>query len=165
MPGEALKTQNAQRSENFARKARILLDLFGPNGLERLGDAGLEPGIMKAIEEAAEAAPGPEADAQTGREGLLHRFRERGLLDRAEEIPAPAPSPAPIPARAAAQPGTIRSAVGRRIAAHLSDEDLEKENPAVIAFILKSQPNAVQTRVLRALPGACARATIRHMRR
>ena len=165
MPGEALKTRNPRRSESFARKARILLDLFGPNGLERLEDAGLEPGIMKAIEEAAEAVPGPEADAQTGRDGLLHRFRERGLLDPVEENHAPAPSPLPVPARSIAQPGDIRSAIGHRIAAHLKDEDLEKENPAVIAFILKSQPNSVQARVLRALPGACARATIRHMRR
>jgi len=165
MQGEALKSHTPKRSENFTRKARVLLELFGPNGLERLEGAGLEPGIVKAIEEAAEAAPEAKDDPQSGRDGLLHRFRERGLLDRADSAPAAAPPPAPVPTRTTAQPGGIRSAVGRCIAAHLNDEDLEKENPAVIAFILRSQPNSVQARVLRALPGACARATIRHMRR
>ncbi len=162
MPGEALKSQTPQRSDSFTRKARVLLELFGPNGLERLEGAGLEPGIIRAIEEAAVASPGPENDPHSGRDGLLHRFRERGLLDRAEGAPAPVPSPLPVPAPAS---DGIRSTVGHRIAALLSDGDLEKENPAVIAFILQSQPKSVQARVLRALPGACARATVRHMRR
>jgi hypothetical protein len=161
MPGEALKSQTPKHSENFTRKARVLLELFGPNGLERLADAGLAPGIMKAIEEAADTAPGSGGDPHSGCDGLLHRFRERGLLDRAASDPAPAVA-AP---RATAPLGDIRSAVGHRIAAHLSDGDLEKENPAVIALVLKSQPKSVQARVLRALPGACARATIRHMKR
>lgn len=163
MPGEARKSPTPNPSDSFARKARVLLDLFGPNGLERLEGAGLEPSIVKAIEAAVENGPGLEGEAKKGREGLLRRFRERGLLDRSDDRLRGAPAPAP--ARAATQPGDIRSAVGHRIAANLRDEDLEKENPAVIAFILKSQPNSVQVRVLRALPGACARATIRHMKR
>ena len=165
MPGEALKSQTLKHSENFARKARVLLELFGPRGLERLESAGLEPGIMKAIEEAAETAPGPGDDPHAGRDGLLHRFRERGLLERAASDPAPAARPIAVPRATAVPLGDIRSAVGHRIAAHLNDGDLEKENPAVIALVLKSQPKSVQARVLRALPGACARATIRHMKR
>lgn len=106
--------------------------------------------------------PGPKGDPHSGRDGLLHRFRERGLLDRkADRVPAPSPARVSDPVQA----GGIRSTVGQCIAEHLNDKDLEKENPAVIAFILRSQPNAVQARVLRALPGACARATIRHMKR
>jgi hypothetical protein len=162
MPGDALKSQTPKHSENFTRKARVLLELFGPNGLERLEGAGLAPGIMKAIAEAQDAAPGPSGDPHAGRDGLLHRFRERGLLDRAASDPAPAAIPRTA---TAVPPGDIRSAVGHRIAAHLSDGDLEQENPAVIALVLKSQPKSVQARVLRALPGACARATIRHMKR
>jgi len=161
MPGEALKSQTPNRSDNFARKARVLLELFGPGGLERLEGAGLEPGIVRAIEQAADTAEEPGGEGYSGRDGLLHRFRERGLLEQAS---GPALREAPQASSAMAAEG-ISTALGQRIAAHLSDENLDKENPAVIAYILKSQPKSVQGRVLRALPGACARATIRHMRR
>ena len=122
MQSEALKHSTPARSDRFARKARVLLDLIGPGGLERLQGAGLE----------------------------------RGMLDR--EVPPPRPAPSPPKA-------DIASTLGQRIAAHLQDDALEQENPAVIAYILRAQPKSVQARVLRALPGACARATIRHMKR
>ena len=117
MQSEALKHSTPARSDRFARKARVLLDLIGPGGLERLQGAGLD-----------------------------------------REVPPPRPAPSPPKA-------DIASTLGQRIAAHLQDDALEQENPAVIAYILRAQPKSVQARVLRALPGACARATIRHMKR
>ncbi|MGR3710221.1 MAG: hypothetical protein ACU0A9_12355 [Alterinioella nitratireducens] len=156
MQSEALKHSTPARSDRFARKARVLLDLIGPGGLERLQGAGLEPEILAALEQAADEPANPGTATLPDPTGLLQRFRERGMLDR--EVPPPRPAPSPPKA-------DIASTLGQRIAAHLPDDALEQENPAVIAYILRAQPKSVQARVLRALPGACARATIRHMKR
>lgn len=156
MPAEVLKSDNTARSDRFAQKARILLDLFGPTGLERLQGAGLDPGVLAALESAAEAAPQIRADIPLGREGLIRKFRDKGMFDLAK----PAAQSRPVRTLPDAASG-----LGQRIAEHLQDGALEKENPAVIAYVLRSQPKSVQARVLRALPGTCARATIQHMKR
>lgn len=153
MPAEVLKSDNTVRSDRFAQKARILLDLFGPTGLERLQGAGLDPGVLAALENAAETAPQVKADIPDGREGLIRKFRDKGLFNLAQPT-----------VKSRSNPEVI-SGLGQRIAEHLQDGALERENPAVIAYVLRSQPKSVQARVLRALPGTCARATIQHMKR
>lgn len=156
MQSEALKISDPARNNRFARKARVLLDLIGPGGLERLQGAGLEPDILAALEQAADHGPDADGAQMPNPDTLLQRFRERGMLDK-DKPTAPA---------MAERPGDhTGSTLGQRIAAHLQENALERENPAVIAYILRAQPKSIQARVLRALPGACARATIRHMKR
>ncbi len=156
MQGKALKSSDSMPSDRFAQKARVLIDLFGPSGLERLQSAGLDPGMLAALERAAIAAPNTEQAGPERRNGLLARFREKGMLE------AGRPVAISTPPRSADMAG---SALSLRIAEHLQDGALETENPAVIAYVLRSQTKSVQAKVLRALPGSCARATMRHMKR
>lgn len=141
MPNPAQSDPSPRPDDSYARKARVLLDLFGPSGVERLRQAGL-PAVA---EEADNAGPTSEAD----RLALLERFRKTGLFD------------AEPPRRSVqAKP----AALSTRIADHLEEGALEKEHPAVIAIVLRSQPKALQLQALHALPGPVARATIRYLR-
>lgn len=149
MPNPAPSKPATSRDDNFARKARVLLDLFGPSGIERLRRAGLAA-------EVAGLEPGPQGAVQgeADRLALLDRFRKQGLFDEAptrQATPPASPAPRPVPLNA-------------RIAAHLDEAALEKEHPAVIAMVLGSQPKSMQLQALQALPGPVARATIRFLR-
>lgn len=148
MPHPAQPEPIARRDENFTRKARILLDLFGPSGVERLRQAGLQTGPDSIGD--AELS---DSAAEAGRTRLLDRFRKEGLFDAgpARQVRAmqTAQKPAPLTAR---------------IAEHLDEAALEKEHPAVIAMVLKSQPKSLQLQAIHALPGPVARATIRFLR-
>ncbi len=151
--------------QKFSEKARILLDLFGPSGVDRLVRSGVDPRLRDALQRAA----GSEVTAETApvqSAGLIKRLRETGLLieeDKKQEIPSrrdrttakttPAPRPTPTTSLSTAQ----------AISACLQDAHLEEEHPAVIAYVLRDQSSSIQARVLKALPGACARATRRHM--
>lgn len=149
MPNPAQSESTPLRDESFARKARVLLDLFGPSGVERLRKAGLATEV-DGLETQAKA----EAHGEADRLALLERFRKQGLFDEdpSRKVPPP-PSPAmrmpPLTAR---------------IADHLDEAALEKEHPAVIAMVLRNQSKGLQLQALHALPGPVARATIRYLR-
>jgi len=149
MPNPAQTETAARRDDNFARKARVLLDLFGPSGVDRLRRAGLAT-------EVAGLQPGTQGEAQgkADRLALLDRFRKQGLFD---EDPSRKMAPP-------ASPALRKAPLNARIADHLDEAALEKEHPAVIAMVLGSQPKALQLQVLHALPGPVARATIRFLR-
>lgn len=133
----------APQDDRFTRKARVLLDLFGPSGVERLKQAGLPADLLPET-----VAQDDNASDDDGREALLQRLRDRGLLT---SNPSRTPKPA-------SEPET--SALSARIADNLDGSALEAEHPAVIAHVLQSQPRAVRLRVLRALPGTVARAVM-----
>ena len=130
--------------DRFARKARVLLDLFGPSGVERLRAAGLPSELLPRSASEAET----DMAAEDGRRSLLRRLQERGLLEdpQAEtEVPE----------------GAVLSA---RIAENLDGGALDKEHPAVIALVLRAQPREVRTRLLKAMPGGVARAAMRYLK-
>lgn len=137
------------RDDRFARKARILLDLFGPSGVERLKQAGL-PADLLHVPGAPPAEHEAEGLPDDGRRALLKRLRDHGLLE-AETAP-----------RAADPVGT--ASLSALIAEHLDGNALAGEHPAVIAHVLRTRPRAVQLRVLRALPGSVARAVMRFLK-
>jgi hypothetical protein len=81
----------------------------------------------------------------------------RHLRDRVE-LGSPAPearSPGPKPP-ASRRPGQLPALV--------PGEDLAAEHPAVIAHILRTEPQQVRVAVLRALPGTVARAVMQRLR-
>lgn len=137
------------RDDRFARKARVLLDLFGPAGVERLKRAGL-PAELLPDSTTAPAEPAAEGSADEGRHALLKRLRERGLLD--PDTTPPVADRESIPSLSAV------------IAEHLDGNALAAEHPAVIAHVLRDRPRTVQLRVLRALPGSVARAVMRFLK-
>lgn len=149
MPHQAQSESPTRREDNFARKARILLDLFGPSGVERLRQAGLPTGADDVKQSALD-----DFATDKDRDALLERFRKHGLFEtetlrsRTEANPAPQATP-PLTAR---------------IADHLDEAALDREHPAVIAMVLRSQTKALQSRALHALPGPVARATVRYLR-
>jgi hypothetical protein len=149
MPNPAQSDPAPRRDESFARKARVLLDLFGPSGVERLRRAGLATEV-----EGLEPGTADKAHGEADRMALLDRFRKQGLFD---ENPARQAAPA-------TKPALRKSPLTARIADHLDEAALEKEHPAVIAMVLRSQPKALQVQALHALPGPVARATIRYLR-
>lgn len=51
-----------------------------------------------------------------------------------------------------------------RLPVLVAGEDLAAEHPAVIAHLLKGEPQAIRVSVLRALPGHVSRAVIRRLR-
>lgn len=137
------------RDDRFARKARVLLDLFGPSGVERLKEAGLPPELL-ADPAAAPVDAASDGAADEGRLALLKRLRDRGLLDAANVTP---------PSRVEQS-----ASLSVRIADNLDGTALEREHPAVIAHVLRVQPRPVQLRVLRALPGSVARSVMRFLK-
>lgn len=154
--------QPSDREDRYARKARILLDLFGPSGVERLKRAGLTAGL----EQTPSTGPDRTEPLAGARGDLLERLRAHGLFDTDSPAAQPRPDPAqaadrgPAPRRATPTPIPLSA----RIVEHLEEESLEKEHPAVIAMVLKGQSRPVQMKVLRALPGATARATMRYLK-
>ncbi|TBX28481.1 hypothetical protein [Nioella sediminis] len=147
MPNPAQSESPSIRDESYARKARILLDLFGPSGVERLRKAGLATEVDGLGTQA-------NARGEADRLALLERFRKQGLF---EEDPSRKVTPPPSP--------TMRMPpLTARIADHLDEAALEKEHPAVIAMVLRNQPRGLQLQALHALPGPVARATIRYLR-
>lgn len=147
MPNLAQSDPAPLRDESFARKARVLLDLFGPSGVERLRRAGLATEV-NGLETQA------KGEGEADRLALLERFRKQGLFD---EVPSRKETPPPNPAER-------MSPLTARIADHLDEAALEKEHPAVIALVLRNQPKGLQLQALHALPGPVARATIRYLR-
>ena len=149
MPNTAQSGLSSRRDETFARKARVLLDLFGPSGVERLRRAGLATEVDRLAADAS-----GKADGEADRLALLDRFRKQGLFDEN-----------PTRQVAAATPPTAREIpLTARIAEHLDEAALANEHPAIIAMVLRSQPKTFQLQALHALPGPVARATIRFLR-
>ncbi|WP_306046909.1 hypothetical protein [Nioella sp. MMSF_3534] len=147
MTNPAQSESPAIRDESYARKARILLDLFGPSGVERLRKAGLTTEVDGLDTKA-------NATGEADRLALLERFRKQGLF---EEDPSRKVTPPPGPAMR-------MPPLTARIADHLDEAALEKEHPAIIAMVLRDQPKGLQLQALHALPGPVARATIRYLR-
>lgn len=148
MPHPVQTDRSVRREDTFARKARILLDLFGPSGVERLRQAGLQTGAGTDVEDTQDWSV---ADAD--RRALLERFRRQGLFEAEAQQQHGAMTSAPQTASLTA-----------RIADHLDEAALDKEHPAIIATVLRSQSKALQRQALHALPGPVARATIRFLR-
>jgi hypothetical protein len=96
------------------------------------------------------------------------------LRDRVETgDPSPKPQEAQKPAlhdsgRPAARDTAERArgpnSPAGRLPVLVQGEDLAAEHPAVIAHVLKSEPQKVRVSVLRALPGHVSRAVIRRLR-
>lgn len=141
--------RSSSGDDRFTRKARVLLDLFGPSGVERLRAAGLPAELLPGSADVSET----DETAQNGRRSLLRRLRDRGLLDDLQngtETPAAEPTrPEPLSAR---------------IAENLDGGTLDKEHPAVIALVLRAQPRDVRMRLLKAMPGGVARAAMRYLK-
>ena len=135
--------------DRFARKARVLLDLFGPSGVERLRAAGLPSELLPRSASEAET----DMAAEDGRRSLLRRLQERGLLEDPQGDPEQAATVAP-------KDGILSA----RIAENLDGGALDKEHPAVIALVLRAQPREVRTRLLKAMPGGVARAAMRYLK-
>ncbi len=157
MPSNTSAERQAVAGEKFSDKAKVLLDLFGPNGVERLAKAGLDPKLTFALRSAVKGVSSGEASRED-RNGLLEKFRDLGFLADDKEVAPVVEKPEPTVKKA--PPANLAS----KIADNLDERNLGEEHPAVIAYILKSQPRDVQKRVLLALDGNAARATMRFLK-
>ena len=143
--------------DRFLRKARVLMDLFGPDGVQRIRRAGVPEGLSTAFDKLVRSEDCAETD-RSMQTNLIDRFRNLGSppSDRSGSENEAASDQPPVLSKPAA--------LLEQISQHLAQDKLDGEHPAVIALILRSQPRDVQTRVLKALPGSVARAVIRYLR-
>lgn len=141
MQSHATQPISSDRDTQFRRKARLLLDLLGPSGVEKLKRAGLP--LSLDTDGAADNA----ALSERERDALMARFDT--------SLPAtPSPAFRQVPAR---------HSLEERLAEALDADNLAGEHPAVIATVLRGQPTQVRRDILRLLPGASARATMRYL--
>ena len=140
-----------------AEKLRAVAAVFGEAMAARLeGGSGGGPETARTA-----VPPDPQRLAwQTNR--LIRHLRDR--VDRDPAMTATAQAAAPPDPRAG-QGREVRDTGGPRPLPFLvAGEDLAAEHPAVIAHILRAEPQQIRVSVLRALPGPVSRAVIQRLR-
>lgn len=144
-------------------KLRVIAHVFGDAVAARLRSA--TPAAVPASKDASQLA------WQTNR--LIRHLRDRASPPGAKSktslpegaVKTAAQAHAPHSSQSNAREEAV--APGRRpvhIPALAIGEDLAGEHPAVIAHVLRSEPQHVRVSVLRALPGNVSRAVMRRLR-
>lgn len=163
-------TQSPQTATGREDKLRAIAAVFGDAMAARLGAGNLPM---------PEDTPGSDRLAwQTNR--LIRHLRDRidgGGLDVALPRSGRAVPDSGVAATAQTRPAdggrgkpgaALRVAAGRaglsQLPTLIAGEDLAAEHPAVIARILKDEPQEIRVSVLRALPGQVARAVMQRLR-
>ena len=150
-------TQTPAPASARAEKLRAIAAVFGDAMAARIG-AGTLPG-------------GPVADDpdrlawQTNR--LIRHLRDRvetGAPLTPPDRAAPAAPAATRPDRQGTAPRDAIPPRPTRLPVLVDGEDLAAEHPAVIAHILRAEPQHIRVSVLRALPGTVARAVMQRLR-
>jgi hypothetical protein len=152
--------QTPPSSPSRAEKLSAIAAVFGEATAARIGAGALPDG--------AKAADADRLAWQTNR--LIQHLRDR--VDTGGSSPQPQDAlkrtmhsgGRPVAHRTATEHTPTPQERKAALPVLVAGEDLAAEHPAVIARILKSEPQTVRVSVLRALPGHVSRAVMRRLR-